>query len=133
MWVGAKGICALLALAAVLFLPPRLVRYNACCYADEGDIPGVTCCGRPKLPADQESLTRHRTCCEPFVFESVTLNVVTAVVFPTTNIQLASIVADAPVSQGTCVIERNTLANLRLTGPPVAGTPIYVLLERYLI
>ena len=69
MRLGLRCVIALLALTAILFVPPRMVRHRACCYVEPGAIPGHTCCGQPLVDPNEESLVAYRPCCDPMVFE----------------------------------------------------------------
>ena len=125
-------LCAAVALAAMLGLPSRWVLYGECCYG-EGQIPGVTCCGRPALDPNQENLTRHRSCCAPQVFEAVKLDVVAAS-------PLHAFAWDLSVDAGfrgpvlwASAPTREVLPSLSSTGPPPDRPPLYLFLDCFLI
>jgi hypothetical protein len=125
-------LSAAVALAAMLGLPSRWVLYGECCYG-EGQIPGVSCCGRPELDPSQANLTRHRDCCAPKVFEAARLDVVA--VSP-----LHAFAWDLSVHAGSMEpilrvskLTHEVLPNLSLTGPPPDRPPLYLFLERFLI
>lgn len=123
---------AVIAFAAMMGLPSRWVRYNECCYAD-GAIPGVTCCGRPETDAQQQSLTQHRDCCVPFVFEAAKLDGLTV---STPSVPTTFLAADGhsdSVEPWVSATIQNILTNLSPTGPPSASSPRYILLSCFLI
>ena len=115
-----------IALAAMIALPPRWVKYGECCYG-EGSIPGVNCCGRPELDPNQANLTRHRPCCDPVVFEAIRLDVVVS------NPQCASfcemLALSAFNTPALCVPTpvREILPAVSTTGSPPDSAPVYLL------
>jgi hypothetical protein len=126
MRLGMKGAVALLALTAILFVPPRIIRHRACCYADPEAIPGRTCCGQPLVDPNEESLLEHRPCCEPLVFEKSNTDTPAVPLTVATNGSAAVNSATEPRDSNASVALQDILLPAYPTGPPL-GRALLVL------